>query len=59
MREAEKLCDRVAIMHRGHILAEGTLDDLRQQHAEQDLEELFFRLILNHDETHNLEDSRV
>ncbi len=59
MREAEKLCDRVAIMHRGHILAEGTLDELRQQHAEQDLEELFFRLILNHDETHTLEDSRV
>ena len=26
MREAEKLCDRVAIMHRGHILAEGTLE---------------------------------
>ena len=23
MREAEKLCDRVAIMHRGKILAEG------------------------------------
>ena len=29
MREAEKLCDRVAIMHRGHILAEGTLEQLR------------------------------
>ncbi len=26
MREAEKLCDRIAIMHRGHILAEGTLE---------------------------------
>ena len=29
MREAEKLCDRIAIMHRGQILAEGTLDELR------------------------------
>ena len=28
MREAERLCDRVAIMHRGDILAEGTLDEL-------------------------------
>ncbi len=45
MREAEKLCDRVAIMHRGRILAEGTLDDLRELHRERDLEELFFQLI--------------
>ncbi len=45
MREAERLCDRIAIMHRGHILAEGTLDELLQTHAEDDLEELFFRLI--------------
>lgn len=45
MREAERLCDRVAIMHRGHLLAEGTLDELRDQHAERDLEELFFQLI--------------
>jgi sodium transport system ATP-binding protein len=45
MREAERLCDRVAIMHRGCILAEGTLDELRDQHEERDLEELFFQLI--------------
>ncbi len=49
MREAERLCDRVAIMHRGRILAEGALEDLRQQHAEPDLEELFFRLISEHE----------
>src|SRR6187402_561864 len=49
MREAERLCDRVAIMHRGHILAEGKLDELRDQHEERDLEELFFRLISQHD----------
>ena len=45
MREAEKLCDRVAIMHRGQILAEGTLEQLRSEHGEDDLEELFFQLI--------------
>jgi sodium transport system ATP-binding protein len=45
MREAEKLCDRVAIMHRGQILAEGTLDQLRSEHGEHDLEEIFFQLI--------------
>ncbi len=58
MREAEKLCDRIAIMHRGHILAEGTLDELREQHGEHDLEELFFRLISDHDEQHELETAR-
>jgi sodium transport system ATP-binding protein len=45
MREAERLCDRIAIMHRGHLLAEGTLDELRDQNEERDLEELFFQLI--------------
>lgn len=50
MREAEKLCDRVAIMHRGNILAEGTLDEIRDRHEQNDLEELFFQLISQHDE---------
>jgi sodium transport system ATP-binding protein len=45
MREAERLCDRIAIMHRGNILAEGTIDELRDEHEERDLEELFFQLI--------------
>lgn len=52
MREAEKLCDRVGIVHRGRFLAEGTLQELRERHGEQDLEELFFKLILQHDKTH-------
>ena len=50
MREAEKLCDRVAIMHRGNILAEGTLEQLRNEHGEHDLEELFFQLISRDEE---------
>lgn len=50
MREAERLCDRIAIMHRGHILAEGTLPELQEQHCEHDLEELFFQLISDHEE---------
>ncbi len=45
MREAERLCDRIAILHCGKILAQGTLPELREQHAENDLEELFFQLI--------------
>ncbi|MBA2117943.1 ABC transporter ATP-binding protein [Bremerella alba] len=45
MREVEKLCDKVAIMNRGKILAEGTIDQLRVQYDQPDLEELFFHLI--------------
>jgi sodium transport system ATP-binding protein len=45
MREVEKLCDRVAIMHKGRILAMGTLEELGARHGENDLEELFFQLV--------------
>ena len=45
MREVEKLCDRMAIMARGRIVAAGTPDELRARHGEPDLEELFFRLV--------------
>jgi sodium transport system ATP-binding protein len=50
MREAEKLCDRIAIIYRGQILCEGTLDELRELQSQHDLEELFFQLISRHDE---------
>src|SRR5947209_1626341 len=45
MREVEKLCDRVAIISRGRIRAAGTLEQLRQEHGEEDVEELFFALV--------------
>jgi len=54
MREAEKLCDRLAIMHRGHVLAEGTPEELYDRYQERDLEELFFRLISDHDRNHEV-----
>lgn len=47
MSEVSRLCDRVAIMHRGSILAEGSIDELADQYSEPDLEELFFQLISN------------
>jgi sodium transport system ATP-binding protein len=45
MREVEKLCDRVAIVGRGKVLASGTLPELRHRHGQNDLEELFFTLV--------------
>ncbi|MEO2011504.1 MAG: ABC transporter ATP-binding protein, partial [Pirellulaceae bacterium] len=45
MREVEKLCDCVAIMHKGNILREGTLEQLYEEHGETDIEEVFFQLV--------------
>ena len=45
MREVERLCDRVAIVGRGRIMACGTLAELRDQHGQTDMEELFFKLV--------------
>src|SRR2546426_6722322 len=47
MSEAEKLCDTIGIIHNGRILAEGTLAELRQRYGEQDLEEIFVRVVTN------------
>ena len=49
MREVEKLCDRVAIMAHGRILAEGTQRELQESYQENDLEELFFQLLSQHE----------
>ena len=44
MAEAERLCERIGIVHAGRLLTEGTLDELRARHGEQDLEEIFVRV---------------
>jgi ABC-2 type transport system ATP-binding protein len=46
MEVAEELCDRVAILHRGSIVAQGTMQQLREQvgAAGGHLQELFLRL---------------
>ncbi len=51
MREVEKLCDRIAIVHRGRLLACGNVRELEEQHGEPDMEELFFDLVTKHDES--------
>ncbi|NLL62458.1 MAG: ATP-binding cassette domain-containing protein [Candidatus Atribacteria bacterium] len=45
MQEAERLCDRIAIIHKGEILAKGSLEELQQRFQEKELEEIFFKLI--------------
>ena len=45
MSEAEKLCDRLGIIHSGRLVAEGTIGELRQKYAMDDLEDLFVHLV--------------
>lgn len=49
MREVEKLCDTVAIIHKGRILADGSVTDLQKRYGQPDMEELFFDLISRHE----------
>ena len=42
--EAERICTRFGIMHRGRIVAEGTLADLKDQTACSSLVEIFLSL---------------
>ncbi|QDU56470.1 Daunorubicin/doxorubicin resistance ATP-binding protein DrrA [Aeoliella mucimassa] len=45
MREVERLCTRIVILHHGRILAEGSLQDLHREHGHDDIEEVFLDLI--------------
>jgi sodium transport system ATP-binding protein len=45
MTEVQKLCNRVAIIHKGTVAACGTLPELREQYRENDVEEIFFNLV--------------
>lgn len=45
MSEAEKLCDRIAIIHNGKVLAIGSLPELRELTGKTFLEDIFIKLI--------------
>ncbi len=48
MSEVEKLCDVIGIIHGGKLLAEGTLQQLREKNGERDLEEIFVKIVTPH-----------
>ena len=41
---AERMCDRIAIIDRGNLIAVGTLEELRALSQERDLEDIFLKL---------------
>jgi sodium transport system ATP-binding protein len=45
MSEVEKLCDVIGIIQSGKLLAEGSLDELRERYKQKDLEEIFVQVV--------------
>jgi sodium transport system ATP-binding protein len=45
MAEAERLCDRIAVIHRGKLRAVGSLQELRELTGRQYMEEIFMALV--------------
>jgi sodium transport system ATP-binding protein len=48
MSEVEKLCDTIGIIQAGKLLEEGSLPELRERFQENDLEEIFVRVVTPH-----------
>lgn len=45
MSEVEKLCDRVAIIHKGILVTIGTIDEIKQRFKGDRFEDIFVRLV--------------
>lgn len=45
MYETEKLCDRIIIIHKGKVVASGTIEQLKKDYQKYNLEELFIECI--------------
>ncbi|MFA7543553.1 MAG: ATP-binding cassette domain-containing protein [Candidatus Cloacimonadaceae bacterium] len=45
MREAERLADKIVMIHRGKLLAEGSLEELRDSTSEHDLDDIFIHYV--------------
>ncbi len=47
MTEAERLCDTVAFIHKGVIIADGAVEVLKEREGVKTIEDVFFKLIEN------------
>ncbi len=45
MREAERIADRIVMIHKGTLLAEGTWDKLKEDSGKQDLDDIFIHYV--------------
>jgi ABC-2 type transport system ATP-binding protein len=44
LEEADILCDRICILDEGEILRIATKDELKSEHQQKDLEDIFIKL---------------
>lgn len=45
MKEVEKLCDNIVIINKGSIVEEGKIENFRQKYNNNNMEEIFMRLV--------------
>jgi sodium transport system ATP-binding protein len=45
MQEVERLCDRIVIIHKGKILEEGTVNELKIKYNNESMEDIFMLLV--------------
>ena len=50
MQEVGKLCDRIVIIHKGIVIEQGTIEELKEKYHINDMEEIFMRLVGERDE---------
>lgn len=51
---AEMICDRVGVIYNGEIIAEGTVDELKEFAHEENLEDVFLKLTESKDEIYSV-----
>ena len=47
---AEIICDRIGVIHRGKIVAEGTVEELKKRLEEKSLEDVFLKVTESREE---------
>lgn len=50
MAEVEKLCDRIVIIHKGRLIEEGTIENLKEKYNNNDMESIFMSLVGDNNE---------
>ncbi|MFO7897228.1 MAG: ATP-binding cassette domain-containing protein [Candidatus Cloacimonadales bacterium] len=45
MREAERIADKIVMIHQGRVLAEGSWQDLQEQTSQRDLDDIFIHFV--------------
>ena len=44
LSEAEDFCDQIVLINKGHLVANGTIEELKEQNQVDDLQSLFIKL---------------